>query len=115
RGSSFKDMTSTASPTTSECLCIRDRVMSRGGYYVANTQANPAAPWNRLEECNGCAFGVRVNQVGGATIGNTDIRDLINDSISRFARGGRVGAEGVMPCNRHDDQSRTGEVKWAIF
>ena len=49
---------------------------------------------------------------GGSKIGNTDVADLIRDSITRFGKDEKVAAQGKMKCSNGKVEA---ETEWAIL
>ena len=99
-GSSFINRTSGGSPWVNDCRQIAYNIRNGGTWTTDGLVGNH----RQLVQYGTCAFGVEVKGadtfVGQYKVGNSDIIDLINDSINRFQSGGRVGSEGRMPCQK---------------
>ncbi|PPR07930.1 hypothetical protein CVT24_000910 [Panaeolus cyanescens] len=102
--SDFINQTSGGSPFVSDCLQIAANIAGGGSWAVA------LLTHRQLVQYGTCAFGVQGGFWLGVTnykVGNADIIDLINDSVSRFQWNGRVGAKGSMPCRSDPTQVTT--------
>ncbi|KAB5511229.1 Ecp2 effector protein, partial [Coniochaeta sp. 2T2.1] len=109
--SSFHDSTSPDRPTISDCLVIAKNIAS-GGHWEVEAFGSDV---HQLVQFGTCAFGVQaVPPFGDAFfyIGNSDIIDVINDSIRRFGMDGVVGAWGEMHCGA---LLLGSGVRWRIY
>ncbi|KAK0735327.1 putative necrosis-inducing factor-domain-containing protein [Apiosordaria backusii] len=102
--STFVNKRSNASPSTSDCWKIYNNIAG-GGRWQVWTSAH-----RTLVSYGGCAFGVEIDQDWASFqyVGAWDIRDLIRDSINKFASGGKVGAKGAMTCG-------VKHTEWGLF
>ena len=89
----FDNMSSGGSPTVGDCQQIAYNIRNGGSWAVGCGTGR-----HQLVQYGTCAFGVSCNEIAVINVGNTDIIDLINDSIRQFAWSGLVGAEGTMKC-----------------
>ncbi|KAJ4005880.1 hypothetical protein NW752_001123 [Fusarium irregulare] len=110
--SSFENKSTGGSPKVSDCQQIARNIAGGGKWTVG-----AGGEHHQLVQYGTCAFGAQGagSNMNSAFIGNTDIIDLINDSIKRFEWNGLVGASGVMGC-----RSMTGIVggvnmRWGIY
>jgi len=114
-GSSFINRTGPYAPLVNDCRQIAYNIRN-GGTWVTD---GAAGNHRQLVQYGTCAFGVEIKG-GDPTffdqykVGNSDIIDLINDSINRFQSGGRIGAEGRMPCQKVI-QNGDAWVSWGIY
>ncbi|PPR01772.1 hypothetical protein CVT24_001812 [Panaeolus cyanescens] len=109
--STFINQSSPGSPFVSDCRQIATNIAGGGTWSVA------LIGHHQLVQYGTCAFGVQAPFALGVTnfrVGNSDIIDLINDSISRFEWSGRVGAKGNMPCQT-DPGMFNIDVEWGIY
>ncbi|KAJ5611255.1 hypothetical protein N7510_007974 [Penicillium lagena] len=106
--STFTNESTGGSPTVSDCQQIATNIAGGGTWHVEGYGIQ-----HQLVQYGTCAFGV-TNSDKGFKIGNQDIIDLINGSISRFQWSGLVGAKGEMSCQ--DDFSVEDEtVSWGLY
>jgi hypothetical protein len=110
-GSSFTGLTSQYSPTVSDCRCIVDGVNKRGGYWYARP-VDGLKVATQIISCGSCAFAVKSDNEFGTQIGDTDVKDIIEDAIGRFQKNGLVGATGDMGCQNDQNEARTS---WTLF
>ncbi|KAE8130935.1 putative necrosis-inducing factor-domain-containing protein [Aspergillus pseudotamarii] len=109
--STFENQTSDASPLVSDCQQITRNIAGGGTWEVEDFGGQ-----HQLVQYGTCAFGVTGDKsINGFYVGNSDIIDLINDSISRYNWNGKVGSKGSMGC-----QSLTGlmggvTVTWGLY
>ncbi|EUC40609.1 hypothetical protein COCMIDRAFT_9555 [Bipolaris oryzae ATCC 44560] len=100
----FINNSSGGSPWIADCQTLFDRIAGDGTWFVEG-------PQKRIASWATCEFGARSLDGTITTIGNEDVRDLVRDSIARFAWQGRVGASGVVDCG-----SRGGvKVWWGVY
>jgi Pathogen effector len=109
--SSFTSLTSSYSPSVADCKVIVDGVNKRGGYWYARP-VDGLKVMTQIISAGSCAFSVKSDDDYGTQIGDTDVRDLINDAITRFAKNGLIGATGQMPCQNDQDSAKT---TWTIM
>lgn len=109
--STFHNKSTEGSPLVADCECLRDyfRTRDMNGLYSLSKWGFNLAP---LASCGTCTFGAHTSNILGASVGNTDAADIIDESIRRFQHDGRVGAEGDMGCSALFETART---EWAIF
>jgi hypothetical protein len=72
-------------------------------------------PHRKILSYGTCAFGIEATKTDGnvqCTVGGQDVIDIINDSIARFARDGKIGAKGNMNCNGN---VKSQPMKWGIY
>ncbi|KAL4725816.1 hypothetical protein ACLX1H_006490 [Fusarium chlamydosporum] len=93
--STFENKSSGGSPKVDDCRQIARNIAGGGKWTVG-----AGGEHHQLVQYGTCAFGAQGagSNMNSAFIGNTDIIDLINDSIKRFEWNGLVGASGVMGC-----------------
>lgn len=113
RDSTFEDHTSGASPSVSDCRQI-----------IRNIEGDAKTEWTHritghreILKYGSCAFGIeRTGGTGSQVefmVGGQDVIDIINDSISKYGGGGKVGAKGVMNCK--GTTSGRVDVEWGIY
>ncbi|KAK9414819.1 putative Ecp2 effector protein domain-containing protein [Seiridium unicorne] len=102
--STFEDETSGGSALASDCQVIVGSIGAGGTWTVG-----AGGEHHQLLQHNTCAFGVEEDRsMNAAYIGNADIIGVITDSISKFTRDGKDGAQGAIGC-----QSLKGLVEGA--
>ncbi|PPR05585.1 hypothetical protein CVT24_002786 [Panaeolus cyanescens] len=109
--SSFENLTSNGSPLAADCLRIASNIAGGGSWAVA------LLAHHQLVEYGTCAFGVQAGFYLGVTnfkVGNSDIIDLINDSVRKYKWNGKVGSKGTMPCQSDPSQLNI-MVDWGIY
>jgi hypothetical protein len=111
--STFENETSGGSPLVEDCLTI-----------IKNIEENASTDYTtqvvgknqrKIASHGSCAFGVEATTVNGNVnfvTGGQDVIDIINESVNRFASGGRVGAKGNMNCNGN---VKSQGVLWGIY
>ncbi|RHZ49226.1 uncharacterized protein CDV56_106401 [Aspergillus thermomutatus] len=107
--STFENQSSSGSPLVSDCQKIASNIASGGTWTVmSGTQ-------HQLVQYGTCAFGVTFHYpvAQSVKIGNQDIIDLINTSISKFQWFDKVGAKGQMPCQTVSEGDEI--VEWGIY
>jgi len=108
-GSTFFSETSTGSPRVSDCQQLVRNIAGGGTWQVSGLKM-----FQKLASYGTCAFGAQVSNgaFNNAHIGNSNISDLINDSISKFQSNGVVGSNGGMSC-----QASFGSlgVTWRVY
>lgn len=117
--STFVGRTSRGSPRVQDCDTIREiHTNQRHGYYkVLLREYNIITnDWTPVFTYGSCVFGIRDADADGKRVGNTDIADIIRDSIARFGSGdGYIGAEGRMDCEHNTGNGPRMATDWAIF
>lgn len=111
--STFVDQTNAASPYAKDCLAI-----------IKKIENDPTSEWKTLVGgkphrkilwYGTCVFAVEAANVKGNFkfwVGGQDVIDLINDTVNKFSRDGRVAAYGHMQCKGNVKDQRT---KWSIY
>ena len=112
QSSSFFDQTSDASPSVSDCKQI-----------IENIKGDPTSTWtsgmlghHAILKYGSCAFGAKSKKgLDGNLVfkvGSQDVIDIIDDSISKFGRDGKIGAKGLVDCsgNIHDTT-----IEWGTY
>ncbi|KAF6804219.1 hypothetical protein CSOJ01_10357, partial [Colletotrichum sojae] len=114
RVSSFIGDTGPGAPTTGRCKALQDWASSNNGYFQTTIHAGSKRWLIKSPGGTPCAFWVR-HGAFSARIGNTDIRDLIRDSLSKYTQNFngvyRVRARGVAHCN--GDLVQDGSVAYS--
>ena len=110
----WRGRTSSGSPNEADCAELGYAVSFQRGFWSTGQLNN----YLTIALRGTCAFGVRLTVgtlCGGEyNVGNTDVTDLIRDSI-RFALGGKLGAEGAfLPC-RGPGGGNSCAIDWAIY
>ncbi|PPQ75191.1 hypothetical protein CVT24_010130 [Panaeolus cyanescens] len=126
--STFDNQTSGASPRVDDCLTIA-RNIAGGGSWVCYfwffiiawaltvLKAVALLAQHQLVQYGTCAFGVQAGFYLGVTnfkVGNSDIIDLINDSVRMFQWNGLVGSKGTMAC-QSDPSQLPIIVDWGLY
>ncbi|KAK2874968.1 hypothetical protein FQN49_001901 [Arthroderma sp. PD_2] len=88
--STFVNQGSGASPLVSDCQIITKNIAGGGTWTIGKGPT-------QLVQFGTCAFNAG-SESGWSKIGNSDIIDLINGSIQKFQRDGKVGSKGRMTC-----------------
>ncbi|PLB49726.1 hypothetical protein P170DRAFT_447329 [Aspergillus steynii IBT 23096] len=111
--STFEDQITDASPSIDDCLTIIENIEGDGTsdwtHWVVGM------PHREILWAGTCAFGVEATKVHGNVdfvVGGQDVIDIINESVKRFGRDGKVGAKGEMNCNGNIRQQ---PVLWGIY
>ena len=107
--STFHNKSSGGSPLVADCQCLIDWLRQNNGWFSVSPAGSGFAAF---AHCGTCTFGAHTKNIMGTVIGNTDIADIVQDSIKRFEWEGRVGAEGDMGCYSVLDTAR---VEWAVL
>ncbi|KAF6831083.1 hypothetical protein CMUS01_07503 [Colletotrichum musicola] len=114
RASSFIGDTGPGAPTTGRCKALQDWANSHNGYFETALDLGSKMWLIKSPGGTPCAFWVRHGALA-ARIGNTDIRDLIRDSLNKYTRNFngvyRVRARGVADCN--GDLVQDGSVAYS--
>lgn len=119
RGTTFVGDTGPNAPTTGRCKVLQDWANSNRGYFETafTRHTGNKRAWLIKTTPGGtgaCAFWVR-HGAFAARIGNTDMRDLIRDSLSKFTKNFngvyRMRARGVADCN--GDLVKDGSVAYS--
>jgi hypothetical protein len=106
-GSSFDNQSSGGSPRVDDCRQIAANIAG-GGTWTINV-----GDTRQLVQYGTCAFNAGSSQ-DLFHVGNQDIIDLINDSISRFEWNGLVGSKGHMTCQDAFGNENVG-VNWGLY
>ncbi|KAF9054895.1 putative necrosis-inducing factor-domain-containing protein, partial [Panaeolus papilionaceus] len=112
--STFINQSSGGSPTVADCLQLAANIAGDGTWTVALLDQHQLAQYGT------CAFGVQAGyylNTFNYRVGNSDIIDIIHDSVNRFQWYGLVGATGKMPC-QSDPFGYAGytvDVTWGIY
>ncbi|KAK2756302.1 putative class V chitinase [Colletotrichum kahawae] len=105
-GSSFTNNWNSNAPLVDDCQFLQQYFASTGGYFqVENSDLDASGvSWSRLVSINTCGFSVRVNPrpATAGYIGNTDVSDLVRDSISGFSQNSQVSVGGNTGCQDAD-------------
>jgi hypothetical protein len=104
--STFTSLTSQYSPSVNDCKCIVDGVNKRGGYWFARP-VDGLKVMTQIISCGSCAFSIKSDNDFGSQIGDTDVRDIINDCVSKFSKNNLVGASGEMGCQNDQNEAKT--------
>ncbi|PPR05583.1 hypothetical protein CVT24_002784 [Panaeolus cyanescens] len=110
--STFINQSSPGSPLVADCQRIAQNIAGGGTWHVA------LIGHHQLVQYGTCAFGVQAPfafAVWNYRVGNSDIIDLINDSIARFQWFDKVGAKGVMACQSDPSGQFMPNVEWGIY
>ncbi|KAJ3483725.1 hypothetical protein NLG97_g7237 [Lecanicillium saksenae] len=95
--STFENQTSGASPKVSDCETIVKNLQNGDGK-ASHEVDNAIGKQHQLDQFGSCRFGVQGKGKHGNIdfhVGGQDSIDLINDSIKKFARDGRVKGQSV--------------------
>lgn len=117
--STFVDQTSGGSPLASDCIQIAINIENNGSWEVEAV----AEDQHQLVQYGTCAFGVMGAGTTtppdvGFNVGNSDIIDIINESVARFTNSdGLVGSKGVMQCQGEVVSSGVQDVQvtWGLY
>lgn len=100
-------------PLAADCLVIAKNIANGGTWAVESNSQDP----HQLVQYGTCAFGVRLGEGRGAQqykVGNSDIIDIINDSVRLFQReDGMVSTKGIMDCQGVVGKAST--VWWGLY
>lgn len=111
--STFENETSDASPLVEDCLQIISNI--EGDASTDFTHQVVGENQRQILQYGSCAFGIEATATNGNadfTVGGQDVIDIINDAVSRFGAGGKIGAKGQMKCSGNvKDQ----DVEWGIY
>ncbi|RJE26733.1 hypothetical protein PHISCL_00964 [Aspergillus sclerotialis] len=101
----YENETTDGSPTVDDCKTIVDNISTGGSWdHILDSHRT-------LVTFGTCAVGID----GPARVGNTDITDIINDSIAQFEWNGLVGSKGQMNCQQAGGQPGTTDVTWGLY
>lgn len=104
--SSFHDETSSGSASVSDCnKIVRDMENEAGNFLIGPVR-------DELYSAGNCRFMVYAKR---GAMGSDDVADLIRDSISKFAKNGKVGARGSVTCKGVAEWSDQSKVDWWIW
>lgn len=89
---------------TQDCTRIADNLSKepRGGAFMDSLSSYIA-----IKTEGSCTFAVKAERNGGFFMGRDDIIDVIHDSVAKYNKDGKVGAEGNMRCGKMN-------VSWRI-
>lgn len=109
--SSFENETSGASPSADDCRQIAANIADDGDWTVGGYGVQ-----HQLVQYESCAFGVESSDWTVYKVGNQDIIDLINDSISQYESDGKIGSKGTMKCKHAvGGDGNTPSVTWGLY
>ncbi|KAF4436166.1 hypothetical protein F53441_13310 [Fusarium austroafricanum] len=107
--STFDNHSTGGSPLVKDCQKITRNIAGDGRWDLTVRH-------RQVVQYGTCAFGAEiVGQLTAGYIGNTDIIDLINDSINKFQWEGKVGAAGEMSCKSLSGRFSDARVRWGIY
>ncbi|KAK2017810.1 hypothetical protein LZ32DRAFT_614113 [Colletotrichum eremochloae] len=110
--STFENTTNGNSAYVSDCLTMRDLLLSRDEQWAV-PQYQRTLAW-----AASCAFGANIMNIWPpqAWIGGKDLADIIGTSVRLYGGGGRLGAKGDMPCQDRVTQGG-GEIDtfWGLY
>jgi hypothetical protein len=112
--SSFINVSSDNSPSVPYCDFLRLYSRAQNYYLTAYASDFVNNYWVAVVSYGNCVFAIHSDPFWYVYIGNTDVADLVQDSIAAFqCCGGKIGAEGWMHC----DAGWDGYIpmRWAIF
>lgn len=111
--STFEDRTHGGSPLISDCLQIIRNIEGDGTTEWRHQVAGK--PHREILSFGSCRFGIEATHIGlnvDFRVGGQDVIDIINDSVQKFGKNGRVAARGEMECSG----SNNGQgVLWGIY
>ncbi|KAK6352059.1 hypothetical protein TWF718_005208 [Orbilia javanica] len=122
RHSSFNGDTGPHAPTTGRCKAIKAWADSHKGLFSIGWQAITTGQYKALlyssnDGATTCLFGV-YHTAWKVRIGNTDISDLIRDSLNKYTRSYngvyRVRAWGYADCDGDLVQNGSAELRWKL-
>ncbi|KAL5120988.1 hypothetical protein ACEQ8H_001176 [Pleosporales sp. CAS-2024a] len=101
--STFINASSGGSPQIVDCQQLAANIVGSGNWFLTASDRT-------IAQYGTCAFNARVESSGIQIthIGNDDVRDIIRDSIAKFAWQGKVGSGGHMNCDGVG-------VTWGLF
>ena len=105
----FRRATSGGSPAAADCRAVAARYAGfDGGWHMSGLPMD--GTYQTLASHGHCAFGVRPRDGAFHSfyVGASDIADLVRDAGARFARNGRLGAEGNVQCGGT-------KLQWAVY
>ncbi|KAL2203833.1 hypothetical protein CC79DRAFT_1324660 [Sarocladium strictum] len=109
-GSAFYSETSSGSPWAEDCLDLAQQFDEKSeSFSVGSTRIEIARKGNRRF--------MALSTSEGAVVGNTDARDVIQDSYNKFMADRKLGARGSMACQSRDEgpDRRDQPVDWWIW
>ncbi|KAL1839528.1 hypothetical protein VTJ49DRAFT_1430 [Mycothermus thermophilus] len=92
--SSFNGDTNDNSPTIADCQRLASNLSGEGTWMVYVYHGTKT-----LATYGTCKFTATTISQTGTYVGDTDVQDLIRDSIRMFGKNGRIGAYGAMNCH----------------
>ncbi|GJD05180.1 putative Class V chitinase [Colletotrichum higginsianum IMI 349063] len=120
--SSFIKDTGPNAPTTGRCRVLMEWAKANNGFFKTynHHHANGRATWllkTHPSGKNACAFWIKHDATIGY-IGNTDVADLIRDSLKRFemnfSGAWRVRARGETTCNGYAPGRHKASFTWWV-
>ncbi|KAF3089952.1 hypothetical protein TWF225_005164 [Orbilia oligospora] len=120
RHSSFVGDTGPHAPTTGRCMAIQEWARTNKGYWAIGWKSITPGKYrallsSRKSGTTQCLFGVYHN-AWQVRIGNSDIYDLIRDSLAKYKRSyngvWRVRSWGSADCDGDLVQNGSAELKW---
>jgi hypothetical protein len=104
--SAFADYSSGRSTYVFDYQCIGDHSYADPAEYGFDWHA----PWHDIIRCGTCDFGVATSDFLETYVGNGDIGNLIDWSVSMFLRFGLVGVQGLWAV--YENGQFRGRVVW---
>ncbi|KAK6508751.1 hypothetical protein TWF506_010828 [Arthrobotrys conoides] len=120
RHSSFVGDTGPHAPTTGRCMAIQEWARTNKGYWAIGWKSITPNKYrallrSRKDGTTQCLFGVN-HSAWEVRIGNSDIYDLIRDSLAKYKRSyngvWRVRSWGSADCDGDLVQNGSAELKW---
>lgn len=94
--SSFSNTTSATSPLLKDCQALYQHWNATNTDWQINPSPPNVYPFKLVQGT--CKFTARTSNAAGSYFGNGDAAWNMGESIRRFAKNGRVGAEGESLC-----------------
>lgn len=120
RHSSFNGDTGPHAPTTGRCMAIQEWARTNKGYWSIGWKSITPNKYrallsSRKSGTTQCLFGV-YHTAWEVRIGNSDIYDLIRDSLAKYSRSyngvWRVRSWGYADCDGDLVQNGSAELRW---
>jgi hypothetical protein len=111
--SSFENETSDTSPWIEDCLGIIENIEGDGS--TEWTVQVTGMRQRKIAAHKSCAFGVEATKVDGnieVFFGGQDLINIINTSVKKYGKNGKIGAVGDLHCKGNIKQQ---PVHWAIY
>ncbi|KAJ4259837.1 hypothetical protein NW757_001787 [Fusarium falciforme] len=111
--STFVNETSDKSPLVKDCESIIKNIEGDGG--TKWTTQVVGKNQRKIAAAGTCAFGVEATKVDGNVnfaFGGQDLIDIINTSVEKYSKDGKIGATGDLHCSGNVKQQ---PVHWAIY